>query len=121
MLASIGRFISPIFAPLGLSDWRLTTSLITGFSAKEAVISTLSVLCGTSEDALAAVLSTLLTPAQAISFLIFTLLYTPCVAAIAAIKRELGSGVKAAGVAALQCGIAWVMSLLVYQLCLLIA
>ena len=74
MLASIGRFISPIFAPLGLSDWRLTTSLITGFSAKEAVISTLSVLCGTSEDALAAVLSTLLTPAQAISFLIFTLL-----------------------------------------------
>ena len=121
MLASIGRFISPIFAPLGLSDWRLTTSLITGFSAKEAVISTLSVLCGTSEDALAAVLSTLLTPAQAISFLIFTLLYTPCVAAIAAIKRELGSGIKAAGVAALQCGIAWVMSLLVYQLCLLIA
>lgn len=120
MLASIGRFISPIFAPLGLSDWKLTTSLITGFSAKEAVISTLAVLNNTSVESLPSVLTALLSPAQAVSFLIFTLLYTPCVASIAAIKRELGSGLKAAGVAAIQCAIAWVMSLLVYQLCMLI-
>ncbi len=120
ILASIGRFISPIFAPLGLSDWKLTTSLITGFSAKEAVISTLAVLNGTSMEALPEVLTAVLTPAQAVSFLIFTLLYTPCIAAIAAIKRELGSGTKAAGVAIMQCGIAWLMSLIVYQICVLI-
>ena len=119
ILASIGRLISPLFAPLGLSDWKLTTSLITGFSAKEAVISTLAILNGTSVDALASVLVTVITPAQAISFLIFTLLYTPCVAAVAAIKRELGSGLKAAGVSLLQCGIAWVIATLVYRLCLL--
>lgn len=119
ILASIGRLISPLFAPLGLSDWKLTTSLITGFSAKEAVISTLAILNGTSVDALASVLITVITPAQAISFLIFTLLYTPCVAAVAAIKRELGSGLKAAGVSFLQCGIAWVIATIVYRLCLL--
>ncbi len=120
MLAAIGKLIAPIFAPLGLSDWRLTTSLITGFSAKEAVISTLSVLMGTTESGLADVLTAMITPAQAVSFLIFTLLYTPCVAAIAAIKRELGSGFKAAGVALLQCGVAWVFSALIYQIALLI-
>ncbi len=120
MLASIGRFIAPIFAPLGLSDWRLTTALITGLSAKEAVISTLAVLNGTSVEALPAVLTSLITPAQAISFLIFTLLYTPCIAAIAAMKRELNSGVKALGVVAMQCGIAWLLSTLIYQLCLII-
>ncbi len=120
MLASIGRFLAPIFAPLGLSDWRLTTSLLTGLSAKEAVISTLAVLNGTSVEALPAVLTALITPAQAISFLIFTLLYTPCIAAIAAIKRELNSGVKAFGVVIMQCGIAWLFSALIYQLCLVI-
>ena len=119
ILASIGKLLSPVFAPLGLSDWKLTTSLITGFSAKEAVISTLAILNGTSVDALASVLVTAITPAQAISFLIFTLLYTPCVAAVAAIKRELGSGLKAAGVSLLQCGIAWTVATLVYRLCLL--
>ncbi len=120
MLAAVGKVIAPIFAPLGLSDWRLTTSLITGFSAKEAVISTLAVLTNTTESGLAEVLTAMLTPAQAISFLVFTLLYTPCVAAIAAMKRELGSGVKAAGVALMQCGVAWAFSAAVYQLCNLI-
>ncbi len=119
ILASIGKLISPLFAPLGLSDWKLTTSLITGFSAKEAVISTLAILNGTSVDALSSVLVAVITPAQAISFLIFTLLYTPCVAAVAAIKRELGSGLKAIGVSLLQCGIAWVIATVVYRLCLL--
>lgn len=119
ILASIGRLISPLFAPLGLSDWKLTTSLITGFSAKEAVISTLAILNGTSVDTLPSLLVNAITPAQAISFLIFTLLYTPCVAAVAAIKRELGSGLKAAGVSFLQCGIAWVIATVVYRLCLL--
>lgn len=119
MLASLGRLISPLFAPLGLSDWKLTTSLITGFTAKETVISTLAVLSGTSVDALPDILTAMLTPAQAVSFLLFTLLYTPCVAAIAAIKRELNSGVKAAGVALLQCAIAWLIACAVYNLCLI--
>ena len=119
MLASLGRFISPVFSPLGLSDWKLTTSLITGFTAKETVISTLAVLSGTSVDALPAVLTSMLTTPQAVSFLLFTLLYTPCVAAVAAIKRELGSGVKAAGVSLLQCVIAWVIACVVYNLCIL--
>ena len=120
MLASIGRFISPIFTPLGLADWKLTTALITGLSAKEAVISTLAVLNGTSVEALAEVLTAIISPAQAISFLVFTLLYTPCIAAIAAMKRELGSGLKALGVVFMQCGIAWLISALTYQLCLII-
>ncbi len=120
MLASLGRLLSPLFAPLGLSDWKLTTSLITGFTAKETVISTLAVLSGTSVDALPGVLTSMLTSAQAVSFLLFTLLYTPCVAAVAAIKRELNSGIKAAGVALLQCAIAWLISCIVYNLCMLL-
>ncbi len=120
MLAAVGKLLAPIFAPLGLSDWRLTTSLITGFTAKEAVISTLAVLSGTTESGLAPVLSAMLSPAQAISFLIFTLLYTPCVAAVAAMKRELGSGVKAAGVSLMQCGVAWLFATVIYRLCLLV-
>ncbi len=120
MLAAIGKLIAPIFAPLGLDDWRLTTSLITGFSAKEAVISTLAVLTGTSEAGLADVLVGIITPIQAVSFLIFTLLYTPCVAAVAAMKRELGSGLKAAGVSLLQCGVAWLFAAAIYNLAMLI-
>ena len=119
ILASIGRLLSPIFTPLGLGDWKLTTSLLTGFSAKEAVISTLAVLNSTSVEALPGILTSTLTSAQAISFLVFTLLYTPCVAAIATIKRELRSGVKAAGIAVLQCAIAWGFATLIYQICML--
>lgn len=116
LLAIAGRWISPIFRPLGFEDWRVSTSLITGFTAKEAVVSTMSILLGTSMENLGAGLSSVFTPLTAASFLVFTLLYTPCVAAIAAIRRELHSGLQAAGVAAMQCGIAWLAAFIVYQI-----
>ncbi len=114
ILAHIGRIIAPIFAPMGFADWKLSTSLITGFIAKESVVSTMSVLTGFT--ALESGLSTLFTIPSAISFLAFTLLYTPCVAAVAAIKRELGSGLAAAAVVVSQCCIAWLVSFAVYQI-----
>ena len=120
MLAGIGRFISPIFAPLGFNDWRASTALITGFSAKEAVVSTLAVLCGTSSAALPAALASLFTPLSACSFLVFTLLYTPCVAAITTVYREMNSIRYAIGVVLFQTGLAWVVSFLVYQAATLI-
>lgn len=113
LLAAIGKFMAPIFAPLGFADWRISTSLVAGFTAKETVIGTLEILtAGTTE--------LLFTTASAASFLSFTLLYTPCVAAIAAIKRELHSGWKAAGVAVLQCVIAWIISFGVYGIARLV-
>lgn len=116
MLALIGHLLSPIFRPLGFGDWRATTSLITGFTAKEAVISTLSVLVsgdvGTS-------LQGIFTVKSAISFLVFTLLYTPCIAAIAAVKRELHSGLWAASIAFSQTLFAWCIAFLVYNIILL--
>ena len=115
LLALVGQWIAPVFAPLGFSDWRVSTALITGFSAKEAVVSTLSVLTGTATADLSTVLGGMFTGLSAASFLVFTLLYTPCVAAIAAVKRELGSGVRAACVVVLQCVVAWVVAFLVYQ------
>ena len=115
LLALVGRWIAPVFAPLGFSDWRVSTALITGFTAKEAVVSTLSVLTGTATSNLSAVLSDMFSGVSVVSFLVFTLLYTPCVAAIAAVKREMGSGLKAALVVVLQCLVAWVVALLVYQ------
>mgnify|MGYP005968547913 CR=1 FL=1 len=120
LLAMMGHWLAPIFAPLGFDDWRIPTALITGFSAKEAVVSTLGVLTGTSMETLGTALTGLFTPLSAISFLVFTLLYTPCMAAIAAVKRELGSGVLAGCVVVLQCVVAWAAAFLVYQgLCLL--
>lgn len=116
LLGEIGRWIAPIFAPLGFGDWRMSTSLITGFTAKEAVVSTMSVLCGTSVANLSNALGEFFTPLSAVSFLVFTLLYTPCVAAVAAIKREMGSAWQALGVVIMQCGIAWIVSFLVYQI-----
>lgn len=116
LLALIGRWIAPIFTPLGFGDWRISTSLITGFTAKEAVVSTMSVLCETSVANLSETLSSFFTPLSAVSFLVFTLLYTPCVAAIAAIKREMGSAWQALGVVIMQCGIAWIAGLLVFQI-----
>ena len=101
MLAAISGIIAPAFAPLGFGDWRISTALITGFMAKESVVSTLSVLFGTTDT-----LAALLTPVSAASLLVFCLLYTPCVAAIASIKRELG-GKWAALVVIMQCAIAW--------------
>ena len=120
LLASIGRVISPIFAPLGLNDWRISTSLIAGLSAKEAVVSTMGVLMGTGLNSLSVALSSVFTPLTAASFLVFTLLYTPCVAAIATLKAELGSRLHTAGVIALQCVIAWVCAFLVYNIGLLL-
>lgn len=114
ILAAIGHLLAPLFAPLGFDDWRIPTALITGFTAKEAVISTLGVLMGTSTAALGPALHTLFTPVSAISFLVFTLLYTPCVAAIAAVKRELESGWLALGVVILQCVVAWLAAFGVY-------
>lgn len=116
ILAAIGHLLAPVFAPLGFNDWRIPTALITGFTAKEAVISTLGVLMGTSTAALGPALHTLFTPVSVISFLVFTLLYTPCVAAIAAVKRELESGWLALGVVILQCVVAWLAAFGVYLL-----
>ena len=115
LLAMMGHWLAPVFAPLGFDDWRIPTALITGFSAKEAVVSTLGVLTGTSMESLGTALTGLFTPLSAISFLVFTLLYTPCMAAIAAVKRELGSGVLAGCVVVLQCVVAWAAAFLVYQ------
>ncbi len=110
LLASVGSLIAPIFAPLGFGDWRISTALITGFIAKESVVSTLEILLAGSA------LTGLFTIRAAISFLVFTLLYTPCVAAISAVRRELNSGVKATVVAFAQSGVAWIVALAVYLL-----
>ena len=115
LLAMLGHWLAPIFAPLGFNDWRIPTALITGFSAKEAVVSTLGVLLGTSMEGLEVALGTLFTPISAISFLVFTLLYTPCMAAVAAVKRELESGFLAALVALIQCVVAWIAAFIVYH------
>lgn len=108
ILAMVASVAAPIFQPMGFGDWRISTALITGFMAKESVVSTLSVLFGSTEALLAAI-----TPLAAASLLVFCLLYTPCVAAVAAIKRELG-GKWAAGVVIGQCVIAWIAALIVY-------
>ena len=113
LLAALGGLLAPLFAPLGFADWRVCTSLIAGFMAKEAVVSTLGVLTG------GAALSTLFSVRSATAFLVFTLLYTPCVAAVAAIRRELGSVWKTVGVVVFQCLLAWCVGALVYQLALL--
>jgi ferrous iron transport protein B len=114
MLASIAGIIAPILKPLGLGDWRVSTALITGFMAKESVVSTLTVLFGATES-----LMSVLTPLTAASLLVFSLLYTPCVAAVTGIKRELG-GKWAVGVVVWQCLIAWVAALIVRVIGLLI-
>ena len=110
LLACIGAFTAPLFRPLGFSDWRISTALITGLMAKEAVVTTMSVLLGGAAPA------SLFSGLSAFSFLVFTLLYTPCVAAVAAIKRELGSTLRTCGVVVLQCAVAWLCGMLVYQL-----
>lgn len=107
MLAVISGFLAPLFIPLGFGDWRVATALITGFMAKESVVSTFSVLFGTSEAMFSAI-----SPAAALSLLVFCLLYTPCVAAVASVKRELGRK-WAAGIVVFQCSIAWITALVV--------
>ena len=115
LLAMIGKLIAPLFAPLGFNDWRAATALISGFSAKEAVVSTLSVLTGTGMSNLSETLGSIFTPLEAASFLIFTLLYTPCVAAVATIRREMGSVWKTLGIVCMQCGVAWLTACVFYQ------
>lgn len=110
LLAMLGGLAAPVFVPLGFGDWRISTALITGFTAKENVVSTLTVLLGGNVS----LLGTLFTPFTAVVFLVFTLLYTPCVAAVATVKREMG-GVKAAVITVLvQCAIAWIFAFLVH-------
>lgn len=116
LLALIGKVIAPIFKPLGFSDWRISTSLIAGFSAKEAVVSTLSVLTGTSVANLSATLHNFFSPLSAISFLVFTLLYTPCIAAVTAIKREMNSWPQTLLIVTAQCGIAWLAAFAIFQI-----
>jgi ferrous iron transport protein B len=121
MLAVVGRFLSPIFAPLGFGDWRASTALVTGFTAKEAVISTFAVLAGTNVSQLPAALSAMFSPLTAFTFLTFTLLYTPCVAAINAVKQEMNSVRSALGVVLYQCGFAWIAAFAVYHIGMLFA
>ncbi len=120
LLALVGQLIAPLFAPLGFGDWRMVTALISGFTAKEAVVSTLAVLLGTSMAELGSALTAVFTPLTAVSFLVFTLLYTPCVAAVATIRRELGSSLKAFGVVLLQCGVAWAAAFVAYHVGMLL-
>ena len=115
ILAAIGRLVAPVFAPLGFGDWRMVTALVSGFTAKEAVVSTFGVILGVNAEQLALALHSLFTPASAAAFLAFCLLYTPCVAAVAAMKRELNSGWKTVLVMVSQCVIAWIAAFLVYQ------
>ena len=114
LLAMIGHLLAPLFRPLGFADWRCTTALISGFIAKESVVSTLQILLG------GAAITTLLSTKAALSFLVFTLLYTPCVAAIAAIRREVGSAWRAAAICLSQCCVAWLCAFAVYGLIRLI-
>ena len=110
ILAVVSSLLVPLFAPLGLGDWRICTALLSGFMAKESVVSTLGILFGGS-------IGSVLSPVSAISLLIFSLLYTPCVAAVASIKRELG-GKWAVGVVLWQCAVAWIAAFLVRLVCM---
>ena len=116
LLALVGQWIAPIFKPLGFGNWEAVTALISGFSAKETVVSTLAVLLGVSAGDLGSVLSAVITPLSAASFLIFTLLYTPCVAAMATIRREFGSAKVTALIVLMQCVVAWIAACLFYQI-----
>ena len=108
LLALIGQWLAVLFRPQGFGDWRCATALISGFIAKESVVSTLQVLLGN------AAITSLFTTRSAISFLVFTLLYTPCIAAVATIRRELGSRIKTVGVVLLQCVVAWLAAYIAY-------
>ena len=110
ILAVVSSLLVPLFAPLGLGDWRICTALLSGFMAKESVVSTLGILFGGS-------IGSVLSPVSAVSLLIFSLLYTPCVAAVASIKRELG-GKWAVVVVLWQCAVAWIAAFLVRLVCM---
>ena len=110
LLAAFGALIAPIFQPLGFGSWQVATALLTGLSAKEAVVSTLAVLVDANG------LGALFTPLSAFSFLVFTLLYMPCFASLAVIQKELRSKKKAALLMLCQTGIAWLVACIVYQI-----
>ena len=120
ILAALGRLVSPIFAPLGFGDWRMVTALVSGFTAKEAVVSTFGVILGVSTEQLGIALHSLFATASAASFLAFCLLYTPCVAAVSTIKTELKSGWKTVGIVFAQCLVAWLAAFMVYHVGLLL-
>ena len=120
ILAALGRLVSPILAPLGFGDWRMVTALVSGFTAKEAVVSTFGVILGVSTEQLGIALHSLFTTASAASFLAFCLLYTPCVAAVSTIKTELKSGWKTVGIVFAQCLVAWLAAFMVYHVGLLL-
>lgn len=115
ILAYVGRLVAPVFAPLGFGDWRMVTALVSGFTAKEAVVGTFGVVLGVGSEQLPFALHSLFTLPAACSFLAFTLLYTPCVAAVATIRRELKSTSKTVGVVVAQCLVAYLVALVVYQ------
>ena len=115
MLAGIGTIFAPIFEPLGFGDWRAATAVLTGFMAKENVISTITQLVGVN----LALLTTLFTPLAAYTFLVFVLLYTPCVMAIITVRNELG-GKYAAVIVVLQCVVAWIVAFIVHGIGLLL-
>jgi len=117
MLATLGKWAAPIFAPLGFGDWRAATALITGLSAKEAVVSTMAVLAGASGGmGMAEMLTTIFTPLSAFAFMVFCLLYMPCVATLVTIKKEMGGWRYAGLVVLFQCAVAWIVSFLIYNI-----
>ena len=117
----IGCAIASVFSPLCCGTWGASTAILTGLTAKEAVVSTLAVLMGAGDEAgLAAMLSRMFTPVSAFSFLCFVLLYMPCVAAFAAMRREMGSTLKSVPAMAAQTGVAWIMAFVIYHIALLI-
>ena len=120
LLALLGKLISPVFKPLGFGDWRISTAVITGLTAKEAVISTLSVLLGVSMTELSGALAGVFTAQAAVSFLTFVLLYTPCIAAIGAFRRET-SALRTLGIVIFQCAVAWVAAFGIHTIMLLFA
>ncbi|MEG1067804.1 MAG: ferrous iron transport protein B [Anaerovoracaceae bacterium] len=117
ILAAIGKFVAPIFAPLGFGDWRAATALITGLSAKEAVVSTMAVLTGaTGTGSLSVMLGTMFTPLSAFCFLVFCLLYMPCIATLTTIRREMGGWRYAFTVVLFQTAVAWIVSFIIYNI-----
>jgi ferrous iron transport protein B len=122
MLASVGTTIAPIFAPLGFGDWRAATALVTGLTGKESVISTLAVLAGANGAgaSTALTLTQVFTPLTAFAFLIFTLLYIPCVAALNVMRYEFGSTWQVGLVMLYQVAVAWIMAFLVFRIGLLL-
>lgn len=116
ILAAIGRLVAPVFAPIGFGDWRMVTALVSGITAKEAVVGTFGVILGVGTEQLGTALHGLFSTQSAASFLTFCLLYTPCMAAVATIRRELGSGWKTLGVVIMQCIVAWLAAFAVYNL-----